>query len=98
MNAPWKEKSIKVYIVDWPGPSFSHPLTLKVREDLLLMLFILTHELLHYFFIEKPLEGKEKEEKIDEKVKEIFDILRIDVKEQLETLHEFHEKRFNKKE
>jgi len=31
VNKSWAKNEINVFIVDWPGPSFSSPLTLKVR-------------------------------------------------------------------
>ncbi|MCX7880890.1 MAG: hypothetical protein N2482_00030 [Patescibacteria group bacterium] len=62
IKKPWRRDYFEVYLVDWNGPSFSHPLTLKVREDLLLMLVILVHELLHdfYFFRDKNIKKVEK--------------------------------------
>lgn len=94
-KAPQKD-IIHVYIVDWQGPSFSHPLTLKVRDDLLLMLVILTHELLHDFFIGEEKKSIESvEEQINIHVEEVFKKLNMDVTSQLEILHSFHTKRFN---
>jgi hypothetical protein len=93
----WDEKVIDVYMVDWDGPSFSHPLTLKVREDFLLMLVILTHELLHHFYIEtfsQDMEGGEK--KINQDVEKVFDKLGIDIEKQLRIIQSFHNKRFGK--
>ena len=79
---PWRSEITEVYIVDWIGPSFSHPLTLKVKEDLLLMLVILTHELLHSFYLdEKDIEKVE--EVINNKVKQVFEKLNINAVEQL---------------
>ncbi len=94
----WRRGTIEVYIVDWPGPSFSHPLTLKVRDDLLLMLVILTHELLHdFYFDDKDKNIEEIEELINKNVKKVFEKLNLDVSEQLKVLDSFHKKRFNKK-
>ncbi|MBW6451594.1 MAG: hypothetical protein K0B02_02595 [DPANN group archaeon] len=93
---PWRKENTDIYIIDWVGPSFSHPLTLKVRNDLLLMLVILTHELLHDFYLnEKDIEHIE--ETINKNVENVFKELNIDVKEQLHILQSFHEKRFGKK-
>ena len=47
-NKKFKEKELDCYLMDRSGPSFSHPLTLKVRTDSLLMLVILIHELVHH--------------------------------------------------
>ncbi|OYT32332.1 hypothetical protein DRJ22_00790 [Candidatus Woesearchaeota archaeon] len=97
VRKPWRKKEINVYIVDWAGPSFSHPLTLKVRKDLLLMLVILTHELLHHFYTKKfYLDEEGNETKINKKVKEVFEKLKLDVKKQLKTLQKYHNKRFSK--
>ncbi len=97
VRKPWRKKEIDVYIVDWVGPSFSHPLTLKVREDLLLMLVILTHELLHQFYMEDfYLDEEGNEAKINEDVKEVFEKLGLDVKKQLKILQSYHNKRFSK--
>ena len=49
LNKNWPIDNIPIYMVDRIGPSFSNPLTLKVREDLLLMLVVLVHELIHQF-------------------------------------------------
>jgi hypothetical protein len=93
----WTERIIDVYMVDWDGPSFSHPLTLKVREDLLLMLVILTHELLHHFYTESfPLDMKAGEEKINKDVEKVFDKLGINIEKQLRIIQSFHDKRFGK--
>lgn len=98
VGKPWRKKEIEVYIVDWNGPSFSHPLTLKVRKDLLLMLVILTHELLHQFYTKDfYLDEKGNETKINEDVKKVFESLGLNAKEQLETLQNYHNKRFFKK-
>jgi hypothetical protein len=88
----WPEEDgneLEVYFVSWKGPSFSHPLTLKVREDLLLMLIILTHELGHHFF-EK--ETKETERKVNALVEKIFKKLNIAVDKQMTLLRTFTEK------
>jgi hypothetical protein len=55
VGKPWQSKEITVYPIDWSGPSFSNPLTLKVRDDLKLMLVILIHELLHDFFLQEKI-------------------------------------------
>jgi hypothetical protein len=93
MNASWKRDFTQVYFMDWAGPSFSHPLTLKVREDTLLMLVILIHELLHQFYTENfNLDKHRIEEEIDSKVKEVLERLGISAEEQLKTLAGFHVK------
>jgi hypothetical protein len=92
---PWRRKLTEVYINSWTGPSFSHPLTLTVREDLLLMLVILTHELLHDFYLGEDKKNlKKTEEKINELVKEVFVKLKIDANKQLAELQGFHDKKF----
>jgi len=97
VEKPWRRNIVEVYIVDWIGPSFSHPLTLKVREDLLLMLVILTHELLHDFYLgEKNKNIETIEESINNNVKQVFEKLNIDVAEQLKILQGLHEERFGK--
>lgn len=95
VNKTWQRKITEVYIVDWAGPSFSHPLTLKAREDLLLMLVILTHELLHDFFL-KEKNNEKVEKKINNLVKQVFEKLNINVEDQLKTFQSFHDERFNK--
>jgi len=92
---PWRRKVTEVYIVDWAGPSFSQPLTLKVRDDLLLMLVILTHELLHDFYLENK-NIEKVETKINELVKKVFAKLNIEAKKQIGVLQGFHEERFGK--
>ena len=93
---PWRRKITEVYLIDWDGPSFSHPLTLKVRDNLLLMLVILTHELLHDFYRnEKDIENAEK--RINEDVKSVFEKLELDTEKQLEVLCRFHKDKFSKK-
>lgn len=91
----WRKQVTEVYVVDWNGPSFSHPLTLNVREDLLLMLVTLTHELLHDFYLNET-DIEKVELTINNNVKEVFDELNIDVSEQLKILQGFHDKRFGK--
>jgi len=94
---PWHNKTITVYITDWPGPSFSHPLTLKVNSDLLLMLVILTHEFLHDFYLKdkKTLGIQEVEKQINQKVEEIFKLLKINADKQIQTLWQYHKNRFS---
>ncbi len=41
---------VPIYIVDMDGPSFSDPLTLKVRPNIEYMLTVLIHELIHVNF------------------------------------------------
>ena len=82
-------------MVDWLGPSFSHPLTLKVREDFLLMLTILTHELIHHFRINSPM-GIEREKKINDYTEEVFDKLGINIKEQIKIMRGFSGENFSK--
>ncbi|MCH7850736.1 MAG: hypothetical protein IH845_03790 [Nanoarchaeota archaeon] len=88
LNQEWSEEIIEVYIVDWIGPSFSHPLTLKVREDTLLMLTILTHELIHHLKLNKP-KGIEREKEINDYTQMIFDKLEINIEKQIKTMREF---------
>lgn len=90
VGKPWKKEIIEVYLVDWKGPSFSHPLTLKVRDDLLLMWVILTHELLHDFYKNEQAD----EEKINKDVKKVFEKLKINAKEQIEILKRYCNKGF----
>ena len=85
----WKEDRINVYVVEWAGISFSHPLTLKVREDLLLMLVVLTHELIHNILTEKT--TKQTEIKINDYVEQIFNKLNIDAKAQISLLRKVSE-------
>ncbi|MFA6416046.1 MAG: hypothetical protein WCW56_00990 [Candidatus Paceibacterota bacterium] len=92
---PWREKQTKVYFIDWLGPSFSHPLTLKVRDDLLLMLVILTHELLHDFYLQDK-DIEKVEIKINKQVEKVFEELKIDAGDQINTLQNYHNKRFKK--
>jgi len=91
LNKEWEQEEINVYLVDWFGPSFSHPLTLKIRDDTLLMLVILTHELVHYFFMNEPA-GKKKEKKINNVVEKVFLKLNINAKKQISNLREISEK------
>lgn len=91
LNQEWDKEIIEIYVVDWLGPSFSHPLTFKVREDLLLMLTILTHELIHHFKIDKP-RGVEREREINDYVEKIFEELGIKAKEQIKIMRMFSEK------
>lgn len=84
----WKKREIEVYFVSWKGPSFSKPLTLKVRRDMLLMLTVLTHELLHNILDDKK-SGMELEEEINGYVEEIFNKLNIDIGEQIKQMKEF---------
>ncbi len=88
-NKEWKDEIIKVYLVEWAGPSFSHPLTLKVREDLLLMLVVLTHELIHNILDEKA--SKETERKINDYIEKIFEKVGIEGKEQISLLRKISE-------
>lgn len=88
LNQDWQEEFIEVYMVDWLGPSFSRPLTLKVREDMLLMLTILTHELIHHFRLTKP-KGIEREKEINDCVEKIFEKLGINIEEQIKTMRKF---------
>ncbi|NOY89234.1 MAG: hypothetical protein GXO93_07600 [FCB group bacterium] len=96
IGKPWRRKIIEVYIIDWIGPSFSHPLTLKVRKDMLLMLVILTHEFLHDFYLGEA-NIEEVEETINKNVAQVFKRLNIDATRQLKVLQDFHEKRFGKR-
>lgn len=85
LNKPFEEKSIKVYFVGWTGASFSNPLTLNARRDMLLMLTTLTHELLHVVFKERD-SSLSLEEEINDLVEEIFKYINIDAKEQIEVM------------
>lgn len=93
VGKPWKEKTKDVYIVDWLGPSFSRPLTLKVRKSLLLMLVILTHELLHNFYLNES-DVQKVEKKINHQTEKIFEGLNINAEKQMKVLWSFYEKRF----
>ena len=88
---PWPKEDgneIEVYFVDWKGSSFSHPLTLKVRDDLLLMLVVLVHELGHHIIPKE--EGYH--EKINNIMEKIFRKLKIDAKKQIALIKEKTEK------
>ena len=80
---------IEVYFVDWKGPSFSHPVTLKIREDLLLMLAVLTHELGHHLV---SLKTKEGQKRINDIVKKTFEKLKINAEKQIELIRKWSEK------
>jgi len=80
---------IEVYFVEWKGSSFSHPLTLKVRKDLLLMLVILTHELGHHLI---PMKAEESHEEINRAVEKVFKKLNIDAKEQIAVMRGYQKK------
>ena len=93
----WRKKDIDVYMVKWPGPSFSNPLTLNVKEDLLLTLVILVHELLHDFYVGEDKKIEVIENKINNLVDLVFNELGIDAKEQINVMLEYHRKRYGKK-
>jgi hypothetical protein len=78
----WREDKIKVYIVNWKGPSFSNPLTLKLCKDKKLMLAVLAHELLHNN-LPKHVGSQEIEDEINNYVEMVFDKLQIDITEQI---------------
>lgn len=86
----WKKNEIEVYFVSWKGPSFSKPLTLKVRKDMLLMLTILTHELLHNILEDKK-SGIVLEKEIKNYVVKVFNKLNIDIDKQIKQMEEFSE-------
>ena len=87
----WEDEIIKVYITDWIGPSFSHPLTLKARKDKLLMFVILIHELIHQlYFNEEITKGKEIE--INKMVKEVLNAIELKADEQLSKLRNYSER------
>lgn len=86
----WKKNEIEVYFVGWKGPSFSRPLTLKVHKDMLLMLTILTHEVLHNILDNKK-PGIELENEINNYVEKIFNKLNINIDEQIKQMKEFSE-------
>ena len=91
LNKNWPIDNIPIYMVDRIGPSFSNPLTLKVREDLLLMLVVLVHELIHQFpTFNIHRAGNEKE--VNNYTEKLFEELKIDAKEQIAKLREWSEK------
>lgn len=94
VGKPWSQDYMDVYMVNYKGPSFSKPLTLKVRKDYLLMLVILTHELLHYFYSGDTEDPKQMEIWINEKTKNVFDKLGIDTSKQFKTLQKHFDDRF----
>jgi len=96
VNKSWTKNEINVFIVDWPGPSFSSPLTLKVRVDKLLMLVILAHELLHTFYGDIKITEK-MELEINNNVKKVFTKLGLDIAGQMEKLERIHKDRFRSK-
>lgn len=81
-NRYWNKLELDVYFVSWNGPNFSTPLTLRVRKDMLLMLVVLTHELLHNIIKDKEA-GIELENEINDYVEEIFKELKIDISDQI---------------
>ena len=78
----WIGNEINVYFVSWNGPNFSKPLTLRVRKDMVMMLMVLTHELIHNIMPEKD-SSLELENEINDYVEEIFKELKIDISEQM---------------
>lgn len=88
------EGKIPVYIVGWEGPSFSNPLTLNARKDMLLMFTTLCHELFHRIFKgEGP--SFELEEKINYHVKLVMANMKIKADEQIEVMRERARKKYN---
>ena len=81
----FKKEQIDVYFVDWNGPSFSNPLTFKVREDYMMMHVVLTHELMHHLFPEKR-GGMELEREINSYVEKVFSKLGIQAREQINSI------------
>ena len=81
-NRHWNQLELKVYFVSWKGPSFSNPLTLRVRKDMLLMLVVLTHELIHNIMSEKE-SSIQLENEINDYVEDIFTELKIDISDQM---------------
>jgi len=96
MNKNWDSNTVEVYPMSWRGPSFSHPLTLKVREDKLLMLVILAHELLHSFFMDRSHSEEEQvEREINDAVRKVFDNLDIDASSQFVIMQGMHDSRYS---
>ena len=95
VGKPWSQDYMDVYLVSYKGPSFSKPLTLKVREDQLLMLVILTHELLHYFYVGSVNEPKKMEVWVNANTHKVFELLGIEASEQLKTLKKHFDERFD---
>ena len=86
-NRQWNKLELDVYFVSWNGPNFSKPLTLRVRKDMLLMLVVLTHELIHNIMPEKK-SSIELENEINDYVEEIFKQLKIDIAAQIKIVRE----------
>lgn len=82
----WQRVDIDAYFVDWCGGSFSHPLTLKVEDDMLMMLVMLTHELLHDMYTGEEIPKSAIEDKVVGDIKTIFNILGIDIRHQFDRL------------
>jgi|SRR3989344_6189674 len=79
----WNKIELDVYFVSWKGPNFSRPLTLRVRKDMLLMLVVLTHELIHNIMPERG-PSMELENEINDYVEKIFKELKIEISEQIQ--------------
>jgi len=77
----FNEKELECYLIDWAGPSFSNPLTLKVRKDPLLMLVILTHELIHHVTGGKI--TPKKHQKINDLTEEVIKKLGLKAEDQM---------------
>src|SRR3989344_7729180 len=82
-NRRWNKSEVDIYFVSWKGPNFSRPLTLRVRKDMLLMLVVLTHELIHNIVSEKE-PSIELENEINDYVEKIFKELKIEISEQIQ--------------
>lgn len=89
----WKQNDIKVYMVGWSGPSFSNPLTLCAKPDLLLMLTTLCHELLHIVFREEE-PSLELEEKINNFVEKIFQKIDISAAKQINFMRDLSKHKY----
>lgn len=89
------KKEIDVYVVGWKGPSFSNPLTLRIRKDHSLTLATLTHELLHIMFKEEG-PSLELEIKINNYVDSLFKRLDIIADEQISLMRKFSQEKYSK--
>ena len=86
----WRDETLEIYLVSHKGPSFSHPLTLKVREDLLLVFVVLIHEIIHRVKVFS--QNKIENEKItNDYTEKVLKELRIKAKEQINKLRSFSE-------
>jgi len=72
----WEKNYIPIYLMSMRGQSFSFPLTIKIREDRLLMLVILIHELVHNNFYPR---GKEKMAEPDFASRRLLEDMAVDL-------------------